>query len=275
MPEYEDVYEPPMLDGTGQDVAAAIRELKGVVQPTNVCIDLDVSLEVSGWSNSAPYVYNWMNNKVTTECAVKVNYLEGAEDTDDLYIGYEKIVGGIQFESPTKPTAAIPVRIHIVNAEADSITNIDDEMVSSDVISGASNVKQALTSLKNADASLSEQIGNIGSATTLWSGNGAVDTTYNLSESYKNFYLIIVKMQTNAANNDYMILPTNSIISSEKYKRYICSGEEAGQQTFPLAYNSVCAFSFPSNTTFKYDGCTYNNQYYKLYPTAVYGIIRK
>lgn len=158
MPSYEEVYEPPMLDETGQDVAAAIRELKSVVQPTNVCVDLDVSLEVSGWSNSAPYVYNWMNNKVTTECAVKVNYLEGAEDTDELYIGYEKIVGGIQFESPTKPTAAIPVRIHIVNAEADSITNIDDEMVSSNVISGASNVKQALTSLKNADASLSEQI---------------------------------------------------------------------------------------------------------------------
>ena len=163
MPEYEDVYEAPVLDATGQDMAAAIRELKGVIQPTNVCVDLDVSLEVGGWSDSAPYVYNWMNNKVTTECAVKVNYLEGAEDTDELYIGYEKFVGGIQFESPTKPTAAIPVRIHIVNAEADSITNIDDEMVSSDVISGASNVKQALTSLKNADATLSEQIETLNS----------------------------------------------------------------------------------------------------------------
>ena len=82
-------------------------------------------------------------------------------------------------------------------------------------------------------------------------------------------------MQTNSANNDYMILPTNSVVSTEKYRRYMCSDEGTGQKAFPWVYNSVCVFSFPSNTTFKYDGCSYNNQYYRLYPTAVYGVMRK
>lgn len=211
MPEYEDVYEAPVLDATGQDMAAAIRELKSVIQPTNVCVDLDVSLEVSGWSNSAPYVYNWMNNKVTTECAVKVNYLEGAEDTDDLYIGYEKIVGGIQFESPTKPTAAIPVRIHIVNAEADSITNIDDEMVSSDVISGASNVKQALTSLKNADVSLSEQIGTYRTWTRLMNNVAFNATGFFGSFDLTQYKEVCVVLDTQKASDNQPFQYKNAI----------------------------------------------------------------
>lgn len=218
MPEYEDVYVLPVLDETGQDMAAAIRELKSVIQPTNVCVDLDVSLEVSGWSNSAPYVYNWMNNKVTTECAVKVNYLEGAEDTDELYIGYEKIVGGIQFESPTKPTAAIPVRIHIVNAEADSITNIDDEMVSSDVISGTSNVKQALTSLKNADTTLSEQIVTLqdegvyyGTCDTAAATRDKVVTCANFPSALKAGQKLSVKFTYGDESTSYARMTVNSL----------------------------------------------------------------
>ena len=143
------VTDPIILDSTGQDIVEALNDLKNAVQPTNVCVDISTSLPASGWSSSAPYVQNWMNNKVTDECSIRVEFLSEAVNTGVLYIEPEKIAGGVKFTAPVKPTTAIPVVVHILNAEAESITSISGDMVSTNVVSGASNVNEAFTRVVN------------------------------------------------------------------------------------------------------------------------------
>lgn len=75
---------------------------------------VDTTLTVDGWSSTSPYTYNWTNNKISGDCAVKVSFLDGAKNTNVLYIEYEKISGGIQFTAPELPTSAIPVRVYII-----------------------------------------------------------------------------------------------------------------------------------------------------------------
>lgn len=145
----ERISSPPFLDETAQSMLLALQGIRSAVQPANVYLDLDITLAVSGWSSAAPYTYNWTSDKINESCSVKVSFLDGAEDTNPLYLEYEKTAGGIQFVAPVKPTAAIPVRIHIIYADANAITDVDDEMVSSSAISGAANVKEALQNVDN------------------------------------------------------------------------------------------------------------------------------
>lgn len=145
----ERISSPPFLDETAQSILLALQGIRSAVQPANVYLDLDITLAVSGWSSAAPYTYDWTSDKINDSCSVKVSFLDGAEDTNPLYLEYEKTAGGIQFVAPVKPTAAIPVRVHIIYADANAITDVDDEMVSSSAISGAVNVKEALQNVDN------------------------------------------------------------------------------------------------------------------------------
>lgn len=145
----ERISSPPFLDETAQSMLLALQGIRSAVQPANVYLDLDITLATSGWSSAAPYTYNWTSDKINDSCSVKVSFLDGAEDTNPLYLEYEKTAGGIQFVAPVKPTAAIPVRIHIIYADANAVTDVDDEMVSSSAVSGAANVKEALRVVDN------------------------------------------------------------------------------------------------------------------------------
>lgn len=141
------VTEPPMLDSTGQLIKSALLQIKDAVQPTNVGVDMPLSIPVSAWPNSAPYEFTWLSTKVTPECVVSVGYGEGAENIDTLYLYATKVAGGVKFTTPEKPVTAIPVVIHILNAAAESITAVDADMVATDAVNGASNVDQALSAL--------------------------------------------------------------------------------------------------------------------------------
>ena len=134
-----------VLDSTVERIAEAVEALA----PSNVCVDISTALPANGWSNSAPYTQDWMNNKVTDECGVKVEFLGQASNTGVMYLEAEKIAGGVRFTAPVKPTVALPVIVHIINAEAESITDISADMVSTSAVSGAANVDEALTSLNS------------------------------------------------------------------------------------------------------------------------------
>jgi len=138
---------PVILDSTGQSILTALGQIKEAVQPTNSCLDIDISLPTTGWSGEGPYTYTYSNTHITSGCAVKVNFLESASSGGVLCLDYEKVTGGVQFTSDSVPTATIPVRIHVLNADATSTTATTADAVSTDAVSGASNVQDALTTL--------------------------------------------------------------------------------------------------------------------------------
>lgn len=111
---------------------------------SNVCVDMDITIATTDWSSSAPYTYDWMNQVISGDCSVEVNYLAGALNYKDVYISYEKITGGIEFTAPVKPTVDIPVRIHIVNTLASDVLDLSGDMISTSAVNGAVNVDEAL-----------------------------------------------------------------------------------------------------------------------------------
>lgn len=111
--------------------------------------DVSLTIPANGWSNSSPYTYTWESDKITTQCRVIVDFSNGTTVIDVPYVTYEKVNGGVQFTAPAQPTTDIPVKVHIIQDYATRVIDIDDETVSSNVVPGTSNVKEALIVLKN------------------------------------------------------------------------------------------------------------------------------
>ena len=105
-----------------------------------------VTIQTSDWSAS-PYTYTWTNSDVTADCSVEIGFLDGADDCDVDFLGWEKVSGGIEFSVDTLPTVAIPVVIKLTNARAKYVEDLTADMVATDAVSGASNVDEALETL--------------------------------------------------------------------------------------------------------------------------------
>lgn len=145
MPNVVPVTDPIILDKTGQDIVDALNELKEGVQPSNIYLDMEISIPTNGWSSTAPYTYTWLNSRITTECGVEVHFKDGAETIDMSYLEYEKTIGGITFMIDKIPNAAVPLVIRIINAKADAIIDATSaDMVTTSAVPGASNVEEAL-----------------------------------------------------------------------------------------------------------------------------------
>lgn len=163
------ITNPPVLDTTGQAIVTALNNLTEATSPTNVYIDIPLSIPVSGWDDNTPHVYTWMNENIVGNCGIEVGFADGAEDVATTFIRVTKIVGGIKFSIDEVPSASIPLIVRIINAKADSVIgDIDATMVETSAISGVTNVEEALTDLDgrvddNADdiASNSAAIANV------------------------------------------------------------------------------------------------------------------
>lgn len=141
MPEETVIF--PVSETTGQGILSVLEDMAEAITPVNPYIDLAVTIPANGWSATAPYTYTWMNANITTACEIAV-YFTGKNPVS--YIGAEKIGGGVQFTAPYKPTSDVPVMVRVIKAEAESVTNIDASMVSTEAVDGASNVEQGLAS---------------------------------------------------------------------------------------------------------------------------------
>lgn len=145
MPNVVTVTDPVLLDSTGQDILDALNGIKEGVQPSNIYLDMEISIPTNGWSSSAPYTYTWLNSRITTECGVEVHFKDGAETIDMSYLEYEKTIGGIIFTIDKVPNAAVPLVIRIINAKADAIIDATSaDMVTTSAVPDASNVEEAL-----------------------------------------------------------------------------------------------------------------------------------
>jgi len=182
------VTDPMLLDSTGQLILSALGDIAEAVQPTNVYLDLSVSIPVNGWSNTIPHTYTWTNEHVSDECGIEWWYGDGAEDIELDYMSAEKVAGGVKFTSDEVPGGAVPVVIRIINAKAESATDLDATEVSTSAVSGVSNVEQALSNVDgrvttNASgiSTLNTSLSNV-TSTTNYTDNILVDaltTTIN------------------------------------------------------------------------------------------------
>lgn len=176
--EMVEVTEPIALDSTLQSLVTAVQDLSEAVAPSNAYVDIAATLSVSGWSNATPSVYTWTDNKVTGSCGIQVFFANGAENNPTPYLDYEKGVGSVILYAPSKPTSDVPVVFRIINADAEIASNIDATMVSTDAISGASNVQQALGSVNSSISALNGNIGVKDFPSELTTLLGLISNTY-------------------------------------------------------------------------------------------------
>ena len=117
----------------------------------NAGITVSFTIPANGWSVNSPYVYTWTSSHVTTSCVVEVEFDDDV--TGEIpYLSYEKTTGGILFTAPSLPTVGIPVNVHITNVQESAVTSVSGDMVSTDVITGASNVDEALIAVNSKKA---------------------------------------------------------------------------------------------------------------------------
>ena len=159
------ITDPMLLDSTGQGIVSGLTDIAHAVQPINIYLDVQMSIPVEGWSDTNPHTYTWLYNRITAECGIEVHFMEGAEDVDMKYLEYDKIAGGIQFEIDEIPDKAIPLMIRIINAQTSAVIDpIDDTLVTSNAVSGAVNVHEALV---NHEGRLSDAEGAVGNCNTI------------------------------------------------------------------------------------------------------------
>lgn len=185
---------PPMLDSTGLSIVTKLNDIKNAVQPTNACVDIDISLPTSGWSGEGPYTYTYSNSKISSGCAVSVKFLESETSGSILAIDCEKVVGGVRFTSDNVPTSAIPVRVHIENADAESVMATTADEVSTDAVPGQSNVQDALETLNDHIANLFEIV----NATPVTTSDIASLSTTSIqlvtNKNYNDYHVISVEL---------------------------------------------------------------------------------
>ena len=159
------VTSPIVLDSTGQDIASKLNTMnskleaiKNAVQPTNIYLDLELSIPTTAWSSSSPYTYTWSSAYITPECDIEVEFGDGAENVEMTYLEFEKVSGGVKFTVPSKPLSAVPVVIRVINADAEYIASVSATMVSTSAIPGQSNVEQALSNVDSRITTLNSNL---------------------------------------------------------------------------------------------------------------------
>ena len=153
------ISEPILLDSTGQDIVEALGGIANAVQPVNIFVDIEITIPSDGWSESVPHRYTWYNQRVTTECGVEVHFKNGAENVAMDFLTYEKVIGGIQFETNDIPDGAVPLVVRIINAEADTIVEpTGADQVTTDAVPNCANVQEALA---NHESRISENTSEI------------------------------------------------------------------------------------------------------------------
>ena len=204
---YEEVTDPMMLDSTGLAIVNKLEAIKNAVQPTNASTDIEISIPTDAWIADLPdYVCTWSNSHVTSGCSVEVEFLEGAENAEGLYLYFEKVTGGIRFTSPILPTVAIPLKVHILAADAESVAATSADQVSTSAVPNKANVEEALSSHQSSLTSLTNQIANI---------NTEIGVTYSAMKSGSIISLSVFKLGGYVFIKADYVSPSSNISAGE------------------------------------------------------------
>lgn len=124
----------------------------------NAGVDISFTVPANGWSENSPYTYTWTNSNILSNSRVTVGFASNNSSTDVVYLDCEKVTGGIQLTSSVKPSSALYLVAHIINAKMDSYADVHGDMVATDIITGASNVDEALENLDTRVDALNSKI---------------------------------------------------------------------------------------------------------------------
>lgn len=125
-----------------------------------------------------------------------------------------------------------------------------------------------LNDLQSSVDSLNDRITN----TTLYIGK-TNNTTVALSEAYTNFLFVMVTVQTNV-DFECMMIPTSVITSERNFQFLMSANGTAGQQSYPLQYNSNLSIKFTDSTHCAIGQPTYNNGNWALAVNSIIGVMR-
>ena len=99
------------------------------------------------------------------------------------------------------------------------------------------------------------------------------NTTVALSEAYTNFLFVMVTVQTNV-DFECMMIPTSVITSERNFQFLMSANGTAGQQSYPLQYNSNLSIKFTDSTHCAIGQPTYNNGNWALAVNSIIGVMR-
>ena len=128
------------------------KKLANVVSDlSNVVDEFGITIQTTDWSNSSPYTYTYTDARILQQSSVDVAYTNNSTDTTAFWIDYEVPVGGggIVFTADDKPTGSIGVCVKILNTEATLSIQSRAEDISTEAVSGAENVEEALSTLNS------------------------------------------------------------------------------------------------------------------------------
>lgn len=137
----------------------------------------------------------------------------------------------------------------------------------------SSNVSAISSGGMNEMKSITNALNGKITSTSLYAGRTS-DTTVTLSEPYTNFLFVMITAQTNV-DFQCMMIPTSVIASNRNFQFMMSASSNAGQQTYPLQYNSNLAIKFTDSTHCAIGKPTYNNPNWALSVNSIYGVIRK
>ena len=177
----EKITNPPLTDSTGATMVQKLEAIKNVLQPTNAGTDIDILIPSSGWSEESPYTYTYSNAHITSGALVKVTFLEGSgNDGAPKFIYFEKVTGGVRFEATVLPTTDISVRLHIFSADTTSTAATSADEVSTNAVSGAANVEDALGALNSNLTNTNTELGK-------WKSAGSNESDLNNCKTFGLF----------------------------------------------------------------------------------------
>lgn len=160
-----------------------------IIRPVHAGIDVpyDLPIDTNEWTESGGrYVHVYTDNRITQGCRVEVTFKGGTLNTDVLYIEFEKITNGINFIVSEIPEVAVPIIIHIINAQTGTvlIPNADQIATVGTAQTLGANVNNALVNINDDLIDINDHISEMRTThyidmTTL--SNSRINTWHNRS----------------------------------------------------------------------------------------------
>ncbi len=183
------------------------------IKPIHAGIDIPYNLPIASesWTvSNDKYIHTYTDNRITQGCRIEVTFKGGTFNTELYYIEFEKNIGSIDFIASTIPTVAVPLVIHIINAQtgntlATTATEIetsgDAETLGADVNSSLINLNtKTISNAASIAATTNKLTGhNLAKVSGTFSGNKNVSRYYKVSGSG---FIFITAVTTCSSNDD-------------------------------------------------------------------------
>lgn len=179
----------------------------------NVYVDETITIATTDWNNGS---YTWQSDLITANCGIELMETANSDDAEISYLGWTKTTGSITFTITETPADDLEIIVRIINAKANQLVSLTGGDISTDVITGADNVDEALGVLDDAITTNSDHIATL---------NSKLGTSCNT----------IAELKTAAANNIgkvTFVRASNSLMNSvfgrNRQGMFMCFDYETG-----------------------------------------------